>query len=265
MIYQTLLISIKLFIVHPKALVISYVTHPLVLFLNIAIFYTIYDHSNTAMIRGYTLTQIIWYFNIVHMIKILISNNTDHRLSEQILSGELGNVLLRPISLFRFEFFNALTLRVGGLIFEVIPEFLIFTLIYPPLFLDFQSLCKFIPVVFLAFLIYFLISYLVGLSAIITQNNSSMRRLVFTVASILGGGMIPLDFFPTPLRNICEALPFQYIFYIPIQFCLNRDTAAGTDIWLLTLSTQFMWVVVLFGLCLIIWKLLMKRIVVVGG
>lgn len=262
---QTLLISIRLFWVHPKALVISFIVHPLILLLNILVFYSIFNHHGELMIQGYTLTQMIWYFNVVHLITILIWNNTDRRLSGQILSGDLGNALLRPLSLFRFEFYNAVTLRIGGLLFEVIPDFFIFMLIYPPVFLELPSVIRFIPVVFLSFLIYFLISYLIGLSAVIIHSNSSVRRTVFTVASLLGGGMIPLDFFPAKLRSVCDALPFKYIFYVPIQFFLNRGGGAGTAFWLQTLGYQLVWVGILFALCMVSWRLLMKRIVVVGG
>jgi ABC-2 type transport system permease protein len=258
-------LNFKVYITYRKGFLISIIIHPIFLVLNIYLFKSIFEYNGTPEIKAYSLEQMIWYFAVTIFVWIFTVNFADRRMSQYILSGELGPLLLRPISIYQYELANAIALRTVGVLFEFLPDMVIYSLIYPPTFLTFTSFSKFLIVIIPAFLLNFLIKYLTGLSAIITQNSSSMNRVVGTLIALLGGAMIPLDFFPLWLQRVCDFLPFKYIFYEPVQFFINRGHATTTEALLHVLLMQFLWLIGLYILIRIVWFILMKKIVLVGG
>ncbi|MEX1028948.1 MAG: ABC-2 family transporter protein [Paenibacillaceae bacterium] len=258
-------LNLKVFLTYRKGFLISIIIHPIVLVLNIYLFTSIFEYNGTSEIKDYSLEQMVWYFAVTIFVFIFTFNFADRRMSNYIISGDLGPLLLRPISLYRYELANAIALRTAGVLFEFIPDMIIYSIIYPPVFLTLLSFSKFLIVIIPAFLLNFLIRYLIGLSAIITMNNSSMNRVTAVIISLLGGAMIPLDFFPLWLQKVCDYLPFKYIFYEPVQFFLNRGHATSTEALLYVLMMQFLWIAGLYLLTRIVWSILMKKIVLVGG
>ena len=263
--WKAIHLNLKVFFAYPKGFLISMVIHPIILALNIALFTSIYKYNGTTEIQGYDLTQMIWYYAVTTFVWIFTFNFADRRMSNYILSGELGPMLLRPISVFRFELANAIALRTAGVLFEFVPDMIIYSLIYPPVFLTLLSFGKFLVVIVLAFVLHFLLKFLIGMCAVVTQNNAGLNNVLTAAMTLLGGAMIPLEFFPDWLKTLCGVLPFQYIFYKPVQFFLNHGEAVSTGHWLATIGMQILWCGVLYVLGRIVWTVLTRKIVIAGG
>ncbi|GFN32883.1 ABC transporter permease [Paenibacillus xylaniclasticus] len=258
-------LNLKVFIAYPKGFAISIIIHPFILLLNIYLFKSIYAYNGTSHIKGYDLTQMIWYYAVTTFVWVFTFNFADRRMSNYILDGQMGPMLLRPMSLFRFELANAIALRITGVLFEFVPDMIIYPLIYPPDFLTWASFGKFLVIITLAFFLHFLINYLIGLSAMVTQNNSGVNAVKGALVMLLGGSLIPLDFFPSWLQRICDLLPFKYIFYEPIRFFINHpDTQSGIE-FLHVVLMQLAWILGLYAVCRMVWALLIRKVVVAGG
>ncbi|QWU14724.1 hypothetical protein KP014_22790 [Paenibacillus sophorae] len=260
-----ILLNLKVFLAYPRGFLISIVIHPFMLILNIYLFHSIYAYNGSSHIKGYDLTQMIWYYAVGTFVWIFTFNFTDRRMSNYILSGDIGPLLLRPVSLFRFELANAIALRTAGVLFEFIPDMIIYSLILPPTFMTLASFGKFLSIIAPAFILHFLMNYLIGMTAILTHNNEGIHRLKYALLQLLGGTLIPLEFFPEWLRHICDALPFQYIFYEPIRIFINHPDTAPLGIWLHVLLMQLLWIAIFYAAIRIIWAVLIKKVVVAGG
>jgi ABC-2 type transport system permease protein len=258
-------LNLKVYMTYRKSFMFSILIHPIFLLMNIYLFKSIYAYNGTSEINNYSLDQMIWYFAVTIFVWVFTVNMADRRMSRYIISGELGPLLLRPISIYQYELANAIALRTAAVLFEFLPDMVTYSLIYPPTFLTLASFCKFLIVIIPAFLLNFLLKYLTGLSAIVTQNSSSMNRVVGTIIPLFGGAMIPLDFFPLWLQRVCDFLPFKYIFYEPVQFFINRGHATSAEGLIHVLLMQLLWVVGLYLVIRIVWSVLMKKIVLVGG
>jgi ABC-2 type transport system permease protein len=232
---------------------------------NVALFSSIYSYNNTNAILGYNLSQMIWYFTGVTFIWYFIWNWTDANIAEKIISGNLAIDLLRPLSLMRMELASAIALRLAGVIFEFIPGLFLYSLIFYPEFLTAISFLKFLLIVILAFVLFFLINFLVGLSAFVIQNNFSLQSIKFILISLTAGAYIPLEFFPDWLNKINNVLPFQYLFYWPIQFFLNKSFTRDTMILIKTITMQLMWIAIFYFLGKYLWKQAIKKFGAVGG
>ncbi|WP_127534466.1 ABC transporter permease [Paenibacillus kobensis] len=257
--------NLKMFIAYPKGFAISIIIFPFVLLLNIYLFKSIYAYNGTSHIKGYDLSQMIWYYAVTTFVWVFTFNFADRRMANYILSGQMGTMLLRPMSLFRFELANAIALRITGVLFEFVPNMIVYWLMYPPAFLTWTSFGKFLAIIAMAFCLHFLINYLIGLSALITQNNGGVTAVKGALVVLLGGSLIPLDFLPGWLQRICDALPFKYIFYEPIRFFINHPDTQSGSAFVQVLLIQLAWILGLYAACRAVWALLIKKVVVAGG
>lgn len=258
-------LQLKIFFYHKWSFFIHFAIRPIVILINIALFTAIYQYNNTNSIKSYSLNQMIWYFIASGFVWIFMTNFADSIISRKIITGELVMDLLKPLSLFRHELANAIALRTVGVCMEFIPGIIFFSLMYRPTFLTPLSLGKFVFFEIMAFFLYFLLNFLIGLLAFVINNNSSITALKWVLISLTGGFFMPLDFFPNWINRVLDLLPFKYMIYWPIQVFLNKENYNGIDAFLVILIHQVIWIVVLYILCKLSWKSAVKKFCVAGG
>lgn len=257
--------NLKVQLQYKTAFFASMIGDPVVLLINITNFTAIYAYNNSSKIMGYSLSQMIWYFAGITLIWYCIWNSTDNNISTKILSGNLSIDLLRPVSLFLFELTNAMSLRIMAFFLEFMPSIIIYSIFFFPKFLTILSLLKFLMVIVPAFFLYFLINYLIGISAFYIKSNYSIQSIKIVFISLTAGAFIPLDFFPLWVRRTASFLPFQYLFYFPIQIFLNKESVKGFIPFLKILGFQIFWITVIFILCKVLWNKAIKKYCAAGG
>ncbi len=244
---------------------LSMIIFPLLLIVNIMLFKGIYDYTGAETIKGYTLTQMIWYFGSVPFVWVFIWTMTAYRVSNRIIRGDLTIDFLRPMSLFHFEFAHHLGQRLTAMGLEFVPPLLIYSAIYYPDFMTAASLGKFCITAAFACILMFLMSFLIGMAAFGLKNIRALEDLKGVLLGVFGGALIPIDFLPDTVRNIADALPFKYIFYEPLQFFLNNPAKAGWEPLMKTVMMQLLWIFVLYILIRALWSIAAKRFCAVGG
>lgn len=263
--FEIIRMHFKVFIQYKWVYALTLVIHPVILFINTALFSSIYAYNQTQFIKGYSLDQMVWYFTAVSFIAVFVWNYTDQHISNRILTGELTIDLLRPVSLFRFELGNAMALRICGVLFEFAPGIILYSLLYFPRFLTVAAFLKFFILAVTAFFIYYLFSFLLGLSAFVIKSNTAIIDIRVAIMSIIGGSIIPLEFYPGWLNTVLDFLPFKYIFYWPVQFFLNKESVQGFSQLVRIFSIQVLWIGILYFLCQWLWKKAVKKFCAVGG
>lgn len=243
----------------------SLIGDPLTHLIHIAFFTALYSYNRAHHVLGYTLSQLIWYFAGISLVWQCIWNEADKNLPRKILSGDLAVDLLRPVSYFQFELADAVAGRLLGFVFEFLPALVIYSLLFFPSFLTPAAFLKFILVIPLSFGLFFLINYLIGLTAFRLQNNFSVQSIKVVVISVAAGGYIPFEFFPDWFRHFLGWLPFQYLFYWPIQVFLNQKATRGSMAFLQIVGMQLFWIAVLFWLCRTGWRRAIRKYCAAGG
>ena len=200
--------EIKADMQYKLSFMISLIIYPIVLLINVALFTSIYSFNGASQIKGYTLGQMIWYFTCTTMIWAIIYNHTDSHISQRVLSGELGTDLLRPMSLFSYELGIAVGERTNAVIVELLPSVVVYSLIYFPSFMTPISILKFICCSFLSFFMMFMLNYLSGLLAFVLNSINAVTSVKYIIINLLGGSLIPLDFFPSGVAHALRFLPF---------------------------------------------------------
>lgn len=244
---------------------LSMIIFPLMLVVNVMLFQGIYDYTGAETIKGYTLSQMIWYFASVPFVWVFIWTMTAYRVSNRIIRGDLTMDFLRPMSLFHFEFAHHIGQRLTALGLEFVPPLLIYSAIYYPDFMTFASLGKFCITAALASVLMFFLSFLIGMAAFGLKNIRALEDLKSVLMGVFGGALIPIDFLPEAVRKAADVLPFKYVFYEPLQFFLNNPAKAGWDPLMKTVLMQLFWIVVLYVVIRLLWSVASKRFCAVGG
>jgi viologen exporter family transport system permease protein len=224
----------------------------LILFINLLT--SLYARNNTSSILGYSLAQMIWYFGAVKFFFYLVVSYTDRSLSESILSGGLATKMIKPVSIILMEFSEALVARVGAFFLEFVPNFIIYSILVPPSFMTVESFIKYLILTALAFVLFFLMSFMLGLIAFKWENAEAFYEIKALVISVLSGASIPIEFFPTIFQRIIKFLPFQYMFYTPIRVFLNMPETQGIPYFINTFMMLALWIGILYVAALALWR-----------
>lgn len=173
-------------------------------------------YGEKSQINGMDLTQMITYFGASTLIGYLTMDFADWNLQMLIRTGKFLTFALRPIHHRFFAFSQKIGHRVLGLLFEFIPCYIIFTLLFSislvPKFMAWTIIS-----ILLAFLMNFYIHYIIGMTAFWFTQSSGMRRVFNLLSGVFSGVFIPLVFFPMGLQKLLFFLPFPYMSYVPVM------------------------------------------------
>jgi len=213
----------------------AYRTHSMVSILVGPVYFIVQYFIWTALFKGRTeingmdLNQMITYFGASTLIGYLTMDFADWNLQMLIRTGKFLTFALRPI----YHRFFALSQKLGhrflGLIFEFIPCYIIFSVLFKaplmPAHIGWTVLS-----VALAFLMVFYIHYILGMTAFWFTQASGIRRVFDLLSGIFSGVYIPLVFFPQWLQKALFFMPFPYMSYVPVMVFTGDFTLAGVRI-----------------------------------
>ena len=111
-------------------------------------------------------------------------------------------------------------------------------------------------------LITFLANVAIGTLALYMESSTKVMDVWLALFFILSGYMYPLELFPAPLRVLADWLPFRYQIGLPVEL-LTGAHDFGTSVALL--ARQWLWVGLMGGLSLLLWKRGLKRFAAYGG
>ena len=258
-------LNIRIVLQYKKSLAVSIISDPIVILMVSVCFKAIYSNIQDNEVLGYSLSQMIWYFAGATLIWFCVWNSVDSNISNKVLSGDLSVDLLKPVYLFNIEFVNALSSRLISFFIEFIPCAVIFGLIVFPDFITVYACIKFIVLSIGSFVLYFIINYIIGITSFYIKSNYSLQSLRIFLITLSSGAMIPLEFYPAVFRKILSVLPFQYMFYWPIQMLMNRDSVKGYIVFTKIIGMQFLWIVVLYFIGRLFWNRAIKKYCAAGG
>jgi ABC-2 type transport system permease protein len=250
---------------YPWSLLASVAISPIVLLLNVTLFTTLYRYHNSQDILGYRLTDMIWYFAATTFIWFLIYNFTDRSIARRVIDGDFARDLLRPVSVFAWELGFAVALRLAAVALEFVPSLVLYSLLVPPDFLTAGTLLRFLIATVVAFLLFFVMNFLIGLAGVYLQGPNAILAAKHVLVSALAGALIPLEFFPAGYQRVLHASPFPYLFYWPIQFFLGRDGAADWPDLVRHQAVAVAWLFGLFAAAWLLWRRAIRRYTDAGG
>ena len=237
------------------------VTSMFVLIIQVKLWEAIY--MNNSVISGITYTGIFAYLVGGMIFRKFIGGGIDDMISGDFQSGKIAIDILRPQN----YFFKSLCFDLGrGVVhFVVISCISILYLIWNKKYVKYYEPKIIIGAVMsaiIAYFIYILMSYCIGLTSVWFGRSVGLSMIKEGLFSLLGGTMIPLDFYPVWLQRIVDVLPFKYIYYAPISFFINESNQGK---FCQIIIMQLIWCVIFAVAGKIIYNAASRHMVIQGG
>jgi ABC-2 type transport system permease protein len=102
---------------------------------------------------------------------------------------------------------------------------------------------------------------MIGLLAFITEDVAPFEWIYQKLIFILGGLLIPIDFYPEWLQALAKALPFSYMMYGPARLFVSPDMVDFLNL----IGSQFLWILLLGGVLTLFFRLGTRRLAINGG
>ncbi len=200
--------------------------------------------------RGFTLNSIVLYFLIVNILSIIYSPAmyVCYESMELINSGNIITWMTRPIDIRLLK------------LFEKLGNFFVISIVPIALYIGLAIFTKsitlyvaFLGIVstFFGFTILFFVQLIIGFLSFWFNQVLTFRDMIFDIMWMLGGIVLPIDFFPEILRNISLWSPLSYSYYIPAKIMAGIMPAENI---LKYLILQIVWILGLYMLSGLIYK-----------
>lgn len=255
-------IGLKNDIVYAGDVVISLILRigtPLVM---LAVWYAIYVAGHATTIGGFSLAQTYSYFFAVSMVGVFTMTGVLWQIQDDVLSGLLSASLVRPVN----YILSSVTMDIAWMFFESaligIPMGIMLVLLLH-LTLSPVYLALFAAEIAVALLLMYAIQILVATLGVYVTYVSSIYNAVNTAILLVGGFVLPLNFFPQQVSGILQyILPFQIVAYTPAVTFLGAITISHA---LVSIGVAFAWALVLSLAALAFWRHAIKHIAIAGG
>lgn len=215
--------------------------------------------SGSDVLNGLTLRDTMWYLLLAETVMMGIPR-ISRTISIQVKDGSIAYLLNKPYDFLLFQLSSSLgdSLPRMGMIF-LLGGGLVWMMAGPP-----PELVNW-PVAMAAmtgaWILNFCINALIGLSAFVVEEVAPFEWIYQKFVFVLGGMLVPLDFYPARLQKIANSLPFAYIMYGPARLFVEPDLSLFTRI----LLGQLIWLVVLSSLLVLAYSRGTRRLAINGG
>ncbi|MCL2719376.1 MAG: ABC-2 family transporter protein [Lachnospiraceae bacterium] len=224
---------------------------------------SIYLSSGNNVLNGMTFEDTMIYLVLASSMFTLLESYLTWRMHEDIQSGKIILDLIKPMG---YQLYKSLGL-IGEMLFKLVTTLLpTFIVVYFLSNFHIQlgiNLIFFFLSMIIGIVISLCIDFLVGTICLYTQSIWGVNMIKEVLVLLLSGAVIPLNFFPQPLKNITMYLPFQAIYNAPLQQLLNTELSIYTRFS--SMGIQLIWLVALLLICKVFWWKSLRIITVNGG
>lgn len=251
--------------VNTLAFRLRYYTGILTYLINVTVYYFIWRavYGPGQQIAGYDLAQMLTYVAVGWIIRSFYWNTIDQEMAYEVMEGKIAMQLIKPVSAQGMWLARAAGESAFRLIMLTAPTAVVVALVFPvkpPASLPHFAL--FLAAVAGSFLLMGALNFMIGTCAIPLKSILALIRAKFWLIELLSGLLIPIRFFPAPLRATSSWLPFEHIAFTPLQIYLGKLALAQAAHALLR---QWVWVVALLWLGSLWWRRATRKITIHGG
>ncbi|AZR73747.1 hypothetical protein BBF96_10335 [Anoxybacter fermentans] len=221
-------------------------------------------YSKHSIINGMSFNQIFTYYILAYLLSTLLHSEISWVVSEEIRDGKINSHVLKPIKYMWLHLSFHLSDKVV-LITLILIIFSMMFIFLPGLLLPVFSILNlliFLISLFLASIMGFYFSFLLGLIAFWWEHTEGLFYFQALVLQLFSGSIIPLDWYPGQLKYLLQFTPFSYMVYFPIKIYLGQVTTVNLAQHFVVL---LMWILIFHLICKLIWKKGIRIYRAIGG
>jgi ABC-2 type transport system permease protein len=190
----------------------------------------------------------------------------DGDIASSIESGAIAYELVRPVDLYNRWACQIAANRLASVLLRGAPLFAVAFLLPAPyrmaLPVNMTQAALFVLSSALAFGVVIAISLLIYISLFYTISPLGVRVIVATLSEFLSGAVVPLPFFPEPVRRVAELTPFAALQNVPLRIYAGDLTGADMT---RGVALQIFWLVTLWVIGRIAMRRALRKVIVQGG
>ena len=221
----------------------------------------LYRQKSSA--AGVNSEDMLTYIIMSSVLSVLLITNVERRIQKSVEKGTVATDLMKPVNLFGVYFAEDIGSIIALVFQNLLPILIIGSLLIKvPLMKDPNDLPLFLFSVLLSFLINWLIAALFGMIAFTAVNIDALIQVKKHMIRLLSGSIIPIWFFPEIVSKALSALPFVYIYQLPLSIYIGKGSTADH---LAGIRVQMIWLLLLTGVFLYVQKRAVRKVMVQGG
>lgn len=220
----------------------------------------VYGTSNSKLIGGLTLPQMIWYLVATEAV-VLSAQRTWIEVEQDVRTGRLAVHLVRPLSYILSHLAKAFGERIPRFVTTLLIGSAIAWVLVGPIQWTASGIAMFVAILPLAFLLDFLGCFLVGLCAFWIESVTGIAQIYTRGMMLLGGVILPLEIYPEVLQPILRKLPFASMAYAPGRMFVDPQGSLFLD----ALGAQAVALVVFLCVVAAVQSAALKRVFANGG
>lgn len=215
--------------------------------------------SGSLVLNGLTLRDTMWYLLMAETIE-LGRPRLAQVISQQVKDGSIAYLLNKPYHFLLYQLAGGLgeSLPRMGMLF-IVGGALVWAMAGTP-----PTPYHWPPALFAlagAWLLHFCFNALIGLAAFVAEEVAPFEWIYQKLVFILGGMLIPLNFYPAWLQALSKSLPFAYMMYGPAQLFVQPNWQLFAQI----IAGQVLWLSILGGVLMLAFSRGMRRLAINGG
>src|SRR4051812_38413302 len=183
--------------------------------------------DSRADVGGYDARDAVTYVWLAQALLMTVNVFGWEELALRIRDGSIAVDLARPLNPQRYWLAFDLGRAPYHFLFRGVPPFLVGALVFDLRYPTPGLAVAFVASVALAVVVSLGFRFLYNTAAFWLVDHRGVMRLSVTVALFFSGMVLPLAFFPGPLRALAQALPFAAIVQAPVDVYLGKHTGSG--------------------------------------
>ncbi|MCR4422565.1 MAG: hypothetical protein GYA61_04560 [Spirochaetales bacterium] len=251
-------ISIKNYTFYLKDFLITRIFLVIVIIIFSFIYKTLLGSNQSY--ASFTLPMLLYYLAItesIEMSKTLIHNT----ISDEIKSGTVAYILLRPISYISFHVSSAIGEITIKQLVTMIIGFICAFFVSGFKIINFWMVIASLPVIYGAVLLNLFFMILIGMFAFYIEEVRPIYWIYQKFIFIVGGLFVPLEFFPPTVLKIFKFFPFTYMNYFAAKMSVKFDLHE----YIIGFSIQLLYIFIVYFLSILIYSKGIKRVSIQGG
>ncbi len=190
----------------------------------------------------------------------------DNEIFSSILSGGIAYELCRPIDIYNMWFCRNAASRLARAVLRCFPILIAAVFLPEPYGIaapaSAEHFLLFLIALVLGFLTTVSLCMLIYVLTFFTVSPQGLRILFTSGVEFFSGGVIPLPFFPDPVRRFMELLPFASMQNAALQIYSGTLNQAET---VRAVALQLFWLIAVTAGGKMLCRMAVKRVVVQGG
>ncbi|TAK95855.1 hypothetical protein EPO05_03085 [Patescibacteria group bacterium] len=220
--------------------------------------------QSTDIVKGYTSAEMMSYLVFGWIFRFLTTSyGYENLIYKDIQSGKLSNFIVKPISYLRYitaDSIGRVVIACSVIVLQAV-VWIIFLHDKLTVSLSVGTVLLLVAFLVLSYFIKFFLSVLIGVVGMWTTEVSGVSYLSNVIVKLLSGAYFPMDLLPAGFVAVSFWFPFVYIFFVPMQLLIGK-----IDLWqgVQGLGVMLLWLVILYLLIKVVWKVGLKKYESVG-